>query len=69
MSKNHTTTAAASWKVGDVVRYSDMANSGSTYIVIEVTHNPWNPYRLRSVDAPFAVEYTHGRQAGWEVLS
>jgi len=61
--------SAARWKVGDVVRYSDMANPGATYIVIEVTHSLLNPYRLRAVDAPFAVEYTDGRQAGWEVLA
>lgn len=57
------------WKVGDVVRYSDMANPGATYTVVEVNDCPWNPYRLRSVDAPYTVEYTDGRQAGWEVVS
>lgn len=57
------------WKVGDVVRYSDMANPGATYIVVEVTDSQWSPYRLRAVDAPHDVEHTDGRQAGWEVLS
>ena len=62
-------TAATAWAIGDVVRYSDIMNPGSVYVVIEITQNPWSTYTLRSVDTPYAITYTDGRQRGWEVLS
>jgi hypothetical protein len=61
--------SAARWKVGDLVRYSDIANPGATYIVVEVNDCPWSTYLVRRIDAPHGGEYTDGRQAGWEVLS
>lgn len=61
--------SATTWNIGDVVQYVDMANPASTFIVVEVNDNPWNTYGLRSVEAPFEMEYTDGRQHGWEVLA
>ena len=62
-------TSTPNWKAGDLVRYSDMANPGATYIVMEVRDCPWDTYLVRRVDAPHAVKYTDGRQPGWKVVS
>ena len=61
--------SAARWKVGDVVTYRDMANPGSTFVVVGVSDCSWNPYKLRKAVAPYPIEYTDGRQSGWEVIS
>ena len=51
--------------IGDVVRYSDMANPGSTYILIDIEGSN---YKLRSVEKPYRVHYSDLRQVGWKVL-
>lgn len=56
-------------KVGSVVRYSDMGNPGAIYVVIEVTDCPWSTYRLRSVEEPYELNTTDGRQRGWKVVA
>lgn len=54
--------------VGDIVRYEDMANPGSDYVVIGVEpSNPWGTFRLVSVD-DYNHEATDGRQAGWTTI-
>lgn len=61
-------------KVGSVVRYSDMANSGSTYVVLELpkrheVYEWWTGYTLRSVEEPFTVTTSDLRQNGWKIFN
>ena len=60
--------------VGSVVRYSDMANPGSTYVVIglperNMTYGWWSGYKLRSVDKPYTVTDSDLRQNGWKIFN
>lgn len=61
-------------QIGSVVRYSDMANLGTTYIVLELpkrdeTYGWWSGYKLRAVEAPFTVTTSDLRQIGWKIFN
>jgi hypothetical protein len=61
-------------EVGSVVRYSDMANPGSTYVVIELPHRHekygwWTGYVLRSIEEPYVVTESDLRQYGWQIFN
>lgn len=51
-------------QIGDVVRYSDMANPGNTYVIIGIEGSN---YKLRSVQKPYSWNYSDLRQYGWRV--
>lgn len=60
--------------VGSVVRYSDMANPGSTYIVLDTPkrheqYEWWTGYKLRSVEEPYTVTDSDLRQYGWRIFN
>jgi hypothetical protein len=61
-------TADTKFQIGSVVRYSDMANPGITYVVIGINDNPWSTYVLRNTET-FEVTTTDGRQRGWKVMA
>lgn len=61
-------------KVGSVVKYSDMANPGSTYVILELpkvneTYGWSSGYTLRSVEEPFTITYSDLRQHGWKIFN
>lgn len=60
--------------VGSVVRYSDMANVGSTYVVLELPKRDekygwWTGYQLRATEEPFTVTTSDLRQSGWRIFN
>ena len=61
-------------QVGSVVRYSDMANPGSTYVVLELPKRDenfgwWLGYKLRSTEEPYTVTTSDLRQHGWKIFN
>jgi hypothetical protein len=64
-----TTKATLAAKIGSVVRYSDMGNPGMTFVVVGINDNPWSTFVLRSVEAPYELTTTDGRQRGWKVVA
>lgn len=57
------------WKVGDLVRYNDVANIGLTYIVTKVNDDPWSTYELVALDDDDHTIITDGRQPRWELIT
>lgn len=60
------------WKVGDLVRYNDVANIGLTYIVTKVNDDPWSTYELAvfyddDADSDGTI-ITDGRQPRWQLV-
>lgn len=60
-------------EIGSVVKYSDMANIGSTYVVIDLPkadekYGWWTQYVLRAVESPFTVTTSDLRQIGWKIF-
>lgn len=59
--------------IGSVVRYSDMANPGSTYVVLDTPKRHemgwWTDYELRSTEEPFVVTASDLRQSGWQIFN
>ena len=61
-------------QIGSVVRYSDMANPGSTYVVLELPkrnqeYGWWSGYKLRSTEEPYTVTASDLRQIGWKIFN
>jgi hypothetical protein len=60
-------------KIGSVVRYSDMENAGSTFIVLEKPHRDmqygwWTQYIIRATEAPYTLTASDLRQRGWKIF-
>jgi hypothetical protein len=58
---------ATTLKPGTIVHYSDMANPGTDFEILEVAEDPWSggsAFRLRDIETG-EIHYTDGRQNGW----
>jgi hypothetical protein len=68
------TKATLMAEIGSVVKYSDMANVGSTYVVLELPkqneqYGWWSGYKLRSTEEPYTVTTSDLRQIGWKIFN
>ena len=58
--------------IGSIVRYSDAANPGTTYVVIGINRDDqWSPFTLRNInpESGYAYDSTDLAQSGWELVS
>jgi hypothetical protein len=51
-------------QIGDVVRYSDMANPGNTYVIVGIEGSN---YKLVAINKPYKKHESDLRQYGWRV--
>lgn len=55
-------------RVGDVLRYEDMANLPRTYIIVPQGDNPIRgEFRMRATD-DLTIHYSDCRQHGWDLV-
>lgn len=61
-------TTTADLRIGDVVRYEDMANPPRTYIIVPQGEAPVpGEFRMRCTD-DLSIHYSDCRQHGWTLV-